>query len=374
MSIGHEDSRRAEIALRDLLQRSHASRYVHLPFWFLIALPTHLNRTVPQVFWWVTSLQLAALLGRLYNHRRMRAALAAGKPVTHRLWLVSLFVPCVIWSALAGFSVQPGALHAAMAPLLFMVVGAATAGTIVLSIDATVRFWYPMTALLPTVAAMFLDSSGDHVLLGVMAVALIGYVFLATKVVHDDYWAAVLARDLLEHRAADLETLSTTDSLTGLANRRHFEARFQQAWAQAVRDRTPLSLMLIDLDHFKRINDTHGHAAGDACLKAAAKSLIAAFPRRSDVVARWGGEEFVVLLAGTNAADAAPLAERVVRGMEGTLVPYERAAIRFSCSVGLASCVPTAEDAATDLILDADLALYAAKEQGRNRMVAGRAA
>jgi diguanylate cyclase len=199
------------------------------------------------------------------------------------------------------------------------------------------------------------------------------YVAAATRLVHNDYWEALEARNLLEQRAKNLETLSTIDVLTKIPNRLHFERCLKEACAQARFEQRPVSVLLVDLDHFKNINDTHGHSIGDECLKAAAQSMVNGMVRDSDSVARWGGEEFVVLLPNADRDAAHTVAQRVLKAVGNTLVPYPGGMVHLACSIGVATLSPNDWREPKNLIEDADRALYEAKAQGRNRVVASAA-
>jgi diguanylate cyclase (GGDEF)-like protein len=182
----------------------------------------------------------------------------------------------------------------------------------------------------------------------------------------------LLLRALAERDAAvaELQALASTDPLTGLPNRRAFLAAAQAAIATAWRQSAPLSVMLIDLDRFKAINDRHGHPAGDAVLRATAEVLRATL-RRTDLPVRWGGEEFAALLPFTGTEEAATLAERL-RYAVRALVPHPGgdAAGPVTISVGIAAITPavTADSALAAGMGAADAALYAAKTQGRDRV------
>jgi len=167
-----------------------------------------------------------------------------------------------------------------------------------------------------------------------------------------------------------LAKLSAEDGLTRIANRREFERRLQIEWRRAQRDGQPLALILVDVDCFKNYNDHYGHPAGDLCLQRIAAALQAIPQRSADLVARFGGEEFAVLLPGTTSADAAQLAERLRRAVADLQIPHatSRIAPGVTASFGVASVVPCAPQAAEQLVAQADAALYRAKEQGRNQV------
>jgi diguanylate cyclase (GGDEF)-like protein len=166
---------------------------------------------------------------------------------------------------------------------------------------------------------------------------------------------------------AKLERLANTDSLTGIANRRHFLERLSAELERAARYQRPLSLVLLDLDHFKKVNDTHGHAAGDDALRKAA-AVLGEVCRDVDLAARLGGEELVLLLPETDSGGAHILAERI-RGKIAATVHQSPAGVRFSvtASVGVAS-VGKKTTTPEALLQACDEALYRAKEAGRNRV------
>jgi diguanylate cyclase (GGDEF)-like protein/PAS domain S-box-containing protein len=184
-----------------------------------------------------------------------------------------------------------------------------------------------------------------------------------------------ISRDITEQKNLEerLEILAIEDGLTGLANRRRFDERLQEEWARALRDNKPLSLLMIDVDHFKPFNDQYGHPAGDECLRSVARVLAEEAKRTTDLAARYGGEEFALLLPNTDAAGCARIGERICRELRNAAMPHKRnlPSGLVTASVGGAVCWPGAErftDHAS-LVEAADRALYAAKEDGRDRLV-----
>lgn len=165
-----------------------------------------------------------------------------------------------------------------------------------------------------------------------------------------------------------LEHLSLTDGLTGLANRRHFDLTLQREWHVALRNRYPVALVFLDVDHFKNYNDHYGHPAGDVCLQRIGGVLTRVSRRAQDLPARYGGEEFVVLLPHTDEEHAGLLAEEVRRDIEelGIEHHYSEAAPVVTVSLGVAAFVPDKDLHADDLVSLADQAMYEAKSAGRN--------
>lgn len=174
-----------------------------------------------------------------------------------------------------------------------------------------------------------------------------------------------LAREISRRARAEdrLEELATTDSLTGLRNRRKFDSEIETEWRRAIRQSGTLALLLIDADHFKQFNDTFGHQAGDHALRAIADCIQQSATRAGDCAARYGGEEFAVLLPGISASEALVVAERI--RLRVFALPAELDAL--TVSIGVASMTPIVTMNHSDLVEAADKALYAAKDAGRNQ-------
>jgi diguanylate cyclase (GGDEF)-like protein len=164
----------------------------------------------------------------------------------------------------------------------------------------------------------------------------------------------------------DAERRAQTDPLTGVLNRRSLIERLDSACLRAAARKLPISVLFLDLDHFKQINDTYGHAAGDACLAGIIPPIQAEL-RQSDVIGRYGGEEFVVILYGADAAAAQPIAERICRRVADIRIEGHAGPIQLTCSIGVAAS-DTLEVWGQHLIAHADTAVYAAKRSGRNQV------
>ena len=177
------------------------------------------------------------------------------------------------------------------------------------------------------------------------------------------------AEAALEKANRELQRLSVLDDLTQVANRRRFDAALSEEWQRLSRDRAPLSLIFCDIDYFKLYNDTYGHQAGDDCLRAVADTISANCQRPGDFVARFGGEEFIVILPNTEAGGAVHLAEDIREDIERLKIPHERSQVSpyITLSLGVSCLLPSAEFSPESLIGAADKALYEAKNQGRNR-------
>ncbi|RZA32226.1 MAG: diguanylate cyclase, partial [Lysobacteraceae bacterium] len=188
----------------------------------------------------------------------------------------------------------------------------------------------------------------------------------------DEQLHVVLLHDISHHKQSEtaLQRAALVDPLTGIANRRQFDACLEKEWQRAIRTARPVSLLVLDVDHFKLFNDLLGHAAGDQCLQSVAGTLEAHALRATDLAARYGGEEFVLLLPDTTHAGAATVAESIRAGIERLRVPNPRSTTSdyVTVSIGAATFIPTQFDDIRSLFLAADRAMYEAKAAGRNRV------
>ncbi|WP_129134893.1 diguanylate cyclase [Luteimonas sp. YGD11-2] len=178
-----------------------------------------------------------------------------------------------------------------------------------------------------------------------------------------DVTARVAAEQALEESRRELERLARVDALTNLANRRQFDERFEQALGRLQRHGTPVAVLCMDIDHFKRINDGHGHAAGDAVLQQFAQRLSGAV-RATDLVARLGGDEFTILVENPAPGTAEAIARKIIDACNAQALDADGTALRITTSIGIAYATRPVD--AVTLMAQADAALYAAKDAGRN--------
>ena len=190
-----------------------------------------------------------------------------------------------------------------------------------------------------------------------------------TTGLHNRFLSAEMASQL-RRRTESLRIASQQDGLTAIANRGKFEEQLEVQWRRCARAAAPLSLLLLDVDYFKQFNDKYGHQAGDDCLRQVAAVLKQALRRDDDLAARYGGEEFVLLLPFTDLPGALTVADSVQRALARLALPHAGSLVanRVTCSLGCARLIPEPEIAPGELVEMADVALYRAKRNGRNRI------
>ncbi len=214
-------------------------------------------------------------------------------------------------------------------------------------------------------AAMLLDQYGFDIRLDLVMAFTAGVSLVVAPPVS---WVMVGQMLLIYHMEEEMRSLASSDSLTGLLNRRAFFENANSYVSLANRECTDFSVIVIDLDHFKSINDQYGHLAGDAVLQLFA-DVVNSVARRSDIIGRLGGEEFAIVLPSTGADEAREFSERLHDATGKAVLKYRSSAIHYSISMGSTSSSSSKSDDIIELLTQADIALYQAKREGRNRTV-----
>lgn len=361
-------------ALLDAMERTRGGTFVHLPLFILIGWLTGIPATHQAFFFGNVILLAITILLRVGFTRHVRhfsGSDVSAERVGRFTWVFTglYILSGAHWGALAAAASYWPSLAEARIPIWLVCTGMAAAGTIILGLLQAVRIGYPAAVLLPPMCACLLNPSEGSLFAVAAATMLWIYVFDASRGIRRDYWAGSLARAELEQRAAELERLSTTDALTQICNRRHFDERLTEAWLQSAQSGQPIAVLVIDIDHFKSINDEHGHQVGDHCIVTAANALRMALCRDDELLARYGGEEFAVLLPGATEDTAVAAAEALRLRVAAALIEVRGKRISMTCSVGVCS-MTAGRGARPDIaVRRADQALYIAKRAGRNRVV-----
>lgn len=280
----------------------------------------------------------------------------------HVLMLAAIAQPPIRYAALAGLPITL-MVETALLRLLFPF--ALLYCTVFLSVTLSWLLQAETDTALQAAVATWL-------LLGSVAALLMSWL-LERGVRHSYLQLRLLQIEKAETRAAneELQRLAERDGLTGIANRRRFDRVLEQEWRRTQRSESALSLLMIDVDFFKKYNDNYGHQAGDECLRVVATAISGALHRSGELAARYGGEEFAVILPEQDAESALRCAERVRAAVELCQLPHAASEIGpvVTVSIGAASLLPTRNNTSANLIALADQALYRAKHEGRNRSV-----
>lgn len=331
------------------------------------------KQKIPLLIWFgliVTLSIVRFLMGRSFKAKQEYTQAELAGWANRHVFFTTLI--STIWG-LAGIVFFPNDLahQALLALVLFSVLLAAIP---TLAASRIAYYLQIFVTLVPLIILLFLQKGQDQSLL---ALALI--ITAVTLMLIANYIYQLLFE--LQNTQVALQDLADTDQLTQVANRRHFDREFKVEWRRAMRERTPVSMLLIDVDHFKKYNDTYGHQAGDVCLQKIAQSLTSITHRPADLASRYGGEEFAILLPVTKQKDAAMLAERLRRKIEALHIEHSESEFGIvTVSIGVSCCEPAWDFTGNTpeeeqkvifpamLLTAADNALYVSKEQGRNQI------
>jgi diguanylate cyclase (GGDEF)-like protein len=282
------------------------------------------------------------------------------------IFFVSVIVTALIWGLTHALIMLQEGEYIIQMLMTVCVCGLCAGGVVAFIPHRRLSIFFNISMLMPVTITMLVN--GLNIPLSVMIFLFSVYMVLIAYRGNREYWDALENEYLLEIKSQEMERLSNTDVLTGLYNRRYFDEALESEWKRSGRDNSVLSVILFDIDHFKSINDTFGHQAGDEYLKKIAAALISVFQRDYDIVARYGGEEFMVLLPGINADHASQLAEKVRKRIESMTIDHRGKKVGATISAGIMCCVPNFNTRSDSIISGADKALYMAKEGGKNRV------
>ena len=354
-------------ALTDLINRAVSGSFIYVIVWALIGYTYGLLKTHPTFYLFYT-----VLLFLLGVTRIIPKFLSKDFFNKHFKFIKITFeINVIAHSFLFGLLTTYVYHEPELKPLfLAMVLSAAAfigAGTATLAINKVIRFMFPAAMLLPFLFYLVSHPTKESQLLGIISIVFAVYIILATKNIYNDYWAAISKNALLTKKTNEFKELSITDPLTKLYNRSFLNTRLEEEWRRSCRRIEPITMLFVDLDNFKQINDNYGHAIGDICLSEMAQTLLKHVKRPSDFVIRFGGDEFIVVLINTELSNAILLAINIIQDLRQNQIDCQGLTIQLSCSIGVHSEVPTNKVDHSTLLIKADRALYKAKENGRDR-------
>ena len=356
-------------ALIEIGRRATSGIYIYLACWLGITVSTGLILTQSRLVLGLSLGWLVLATARFFLHRHFPALVGFNERLARALFLSLLFCGGAYLGLITTFSLYWPPLEPALIPLMLVTSVLCASATLAMSIDPIVRVGMPTVMFLPFTLALLLEPGSGNLLLVVLLGVFMIYLYVSSTNLHQDYWDAIQAKSLFLQQAAEFERLSLTDPLTQIPNRLYFEQRLADEWSRSFRESESIAFMLIDIDHFKSINDTYGHPFGDQCLVSVAAVLRSNLYRDVDILARYGGEEFVVALPGIGPADALLVAERLRTAVADLKLEAEGKPVPLTCSIGVATVSPRFAPGHVAAAIDqADRALYAAKGAGRNRV------
>jgi diguanylate cyclase (GGDEF)-like protein len=279
-----------------------------------------------------------------------------------------VLVSGLAWGFSVAYIIVSNLFQEAVLPLIVASCGICAGGCGSLAPSRRFVTLFLSSMLIPMSTALFIAKFPFSNTLGVLCYLYFAAMFQVSNFQRKEYFKALNSQYDLQDHANKLAELSNRDPLTNLKNRRFFQDKMEEEFQRATRDHSVLSLIMIDIDFFKKINDQYGHPIGDECLKEMARVLKLRFNRSIDTLARVGGEEFAVILPHVAHESAMTLANNLRRQIEKVSIRVGDEVIHLTASLGIATVSPTNNSKMDDLFKQADMALYEAKRLGRNRV------
>jgi diguanylate cyclase (GGDEF)-like protein len=355
-----------ERVVHDLKKRST----IGIPFYILLSLIIVFAANLHERHLFFSMLFLLSMGGiclfRLIHLAISRKMEERYETLNKNIFFVSVIITALIWGITYALIILQKEEYIAQMLMAVCICGLCAGGVVAFIPNRRLSIFFNISMLMPATITML--ANGLNITLAVMIFLFSFYMVLIAYRGNREYWDALENEYLLEIKSQEMARLSNIDVLTGLYNRRYFDKAFDSEWKRSGRNNSMLSVILFDIDHFKIINDTFGHQVGDEYLKKTAAALTSVFKRDYDIVTRYGGEEFIVLLPGINADHASQLAEKVKERIESMTIDHQGKKVGTTISAGIVCCVPDFNTISDSIISRADQALYIAKQGGRNRV------
>ncbi|WP_050476949.1 GGDEF domain-containing protein [Herbaspirillum rhizosphaerae] len=313
---------------------------------------------------WISVLSVSTLI-RLIMFLRYFEASPQGPQILawERPYAVTLMLSSLIWGLGALYLIHE-CKTMQQGIVLFFLAGMLGGSMVTYASHRVMTICAMSSVMLPSTLWLYIQPGQAALGMAIASTVMMATAFLGTKVLSNAMQSSLLLSYQLQHARDIAENMARTDALTGIFNRRAFVECGAQAIRLCERNAHPVSILLIDIDFFKHVNDTHGHGAGDLVLKKMGHLLESRF-RKTDICGRFGGEEFAVLLPNTEVAAAKILADKFRQAVADTAIPWQTENLGVTISIGVAADSYDLES----LLQRADMAMYQAKASGRNAMV-----
>jgi diguanylate cyclase (GGDEF)-like protein len=346
--------------LNDVDARSVNGTYVYTVAWLMIGGLTGFYLENVLTYWALSAFLFIQGLTR-FSVNRYYAKSQSSNSRWRIAWLYfNVLAPAAVYSSLFSLAFLLPAYSDLFIYLLMSIFALLSAGTVIFAPFKKLSLSYVIVlTLIPFTTAMFV--SNERFIEGLLLLPYAVYMFFQAVRLNREYLLNIKQR-------YKLNKLNQQDSLTGIANRRFFDLSIESAWKSALRSKASLALVLIDIDFFKKVNDQYGHAAGDDVIKNIAQIIQTTCQRDSDLVARFGGEEYAILFENFDVDKIANFCEKIRQQIESTPTIFENHEISVTASLGVAFSKPKLSKSTGELFKVADKNLYAAKESGRNQV------
>lgn len=355
-------------AASDVAKRAMPGTFIYLLCWLMIIIPTGFFKQQPVFVACFSSLLVILSLFRIILIRKFEVIYSHNPMIWTSLIYFNVLISGLAWGILYAISISNTAFASISFLIVISLAGNAGGGSIAFSPDQKLSIALIFILLMPTIVTLVFFSTEFDLALCLLFITYIIGLLAVSHSTNREYWNALKGSVLIMNYAAELERLNTLDGLTGLKNRKFFDEELEMALKRAERQKTEISLLIMDIDHFKAINDNHGHLAGDHCLRTVAEVFNTVVKRETDTIVRYGGEEFAAILPGLSEKQACEFAEKIRLRVEETEIPWSVSSLSLTISIGVSSVWPKNNLKSKHLINSADKALYKAKKEGRNRV------
>lgn len=353
----------------DIAKRAMPGCIIYLLCWLIIIIPTGFFRQQPVIATIFSGILIVSSLFRLIIIRKFEQIYLFNTVVWKILIYFNILLGGLFWGILYAISIIFPAFSSISFLILISLAGIVGGGASALSPDLKLSIGLLFVLLMPTIVTLLFFSAEFDIAVCLLFLSYFIGMMLVAYSINKEYWLALKNSFLIIDYAAELERLNTLDGLTGLRNRKYFDEELVKEIKRTERRGTELSLLMMDIDHFKNINDTYGHLAGDKCLQTAAGIFGEIVKRETDTIVRYGGEEFAIILPGLSQQKALDFAEKIREKFENTKIIWNDLPISLTLSIGASTVQPKGNFKYELLIKSADEALYKAKEEGRNRVI-----
>ncbi|SDV50478.1 GGDEF domain-containing protein [Chitinasiproducens palmae] len=354
-------------ALIEIERRAFAGVAAYPASWIIVCYAENLYHAAPLPSLAVTGWFLVIFAARLALHLKYERQVLRQIETARLAFLLLLAPGPISLGALSALSLSTDWLYPAHDSLILITAVLCAAATLNLCVDRIARILIPVLTVVPPAIFLALAPDDESPTILPLAAIFVTYLIVSSENISRDYWTLAEARQRIQDQADSNRVLSVTDHLTSIPNRLYFYQLFAEKCKAAAEAQSCFAVLLLDIDHFKQINDGLGHAAGDACLIALGAFLNRLLSPACHLFARYGGEEFIVAAQVKDAGDVARIAHEICEGISMLRVPFDDQLLNFTCSVGYTLLTPPiAEDYPDRVIASADRALYEAKRAGRN--------
>ncbi len=354
-------------ANKDIAKRSGTGTYIYLFLWLVIMILHKFYETAPKTCLWLTITFIVLALVRILLVYNFEGIYSRNPLLWKLLFFTAVWMAALTWGILCAFALVDQVFSPLSLPVVISTAGLVGGGATsfspsrILTAGIIVSYLFPAEIVLLVTGV---QHSSVSIIFIIYAVAM----YLISMTHHSQYWLGLKYSSLIQKQAAELKELNTLDGLTGIKNRAFFDQTLRREMKSAIRKESNLALLFIDIDHFKNINDKHGHLAGDECLRRLSILLREKAKRETDTVARYGGEEFAVILPYTGIKEAVQLAEIIRKGVMEIDLRFGESKVAFTVSIGVTATRPKLGESGETLVESADNALYEAKNNGRNQV------